>query len=106
MGNIIKLNNVLAPQWYWKAVCDPVDKQSIFFWGDNTIADTADNPGRVKGCFDILQQKKNGVINCFSLKDAKEKFKKDFKIPEFHEKNCVPSTIGTNFRAVLEASLK
>lgn len=51
-------------------------------------------------------KKKNGVINCFSLKDAKEKFKKDFKIPEFHEKNCVPSTIGTNFRAVLEASLK
>lgn len=106
MGNIIKLNNVLAPQWYWKAVCDPVDKQSIFFWGDNTIADTADNPGLVKGCFGILQQKKNGVINCFSLKDAKEKFKKDFKIPEFHEKNCVPSTRGTNFRAVLEASLK
>jgi len=36
----IKLNErVLVPKWYWKAVCDPVEKQSVFFLGENTNVD-------------------------------------------------------------------
>lgn len=96
---------VLAPEWYWKAVCDPEEKQSVFFLGENTITDTADNQEQVKGCFDILQQKKNGVIQCFSLNHAKKNFKEMFQIPELHAKNCDPSKIGDNFRSVLETGL-
>jgi len=107
-GNIIKLNGrVLAPEWYWKAVCDPIKKQSVFFLGKNTITDTANNQDRVQGCFDILKQKRFGVINCLSLKEAKKNrmFVKMFQIPDFHVKNCDPSKIGDDFRSVLQTSL-
>ena len=101
-GVVIELNGrVLAPKWFWKAVCDPVAKQSIFFRGENTITDVADDQRQVKGCFNIKQHKRDGVIQCFSLQDAKSMFKSDFQIPDFHEKNCVPSIIGAGFKPVL-----
>ena len=104
-GKIIELNKrVLAPKWYWKAVCDPVGKQSIFFLGENTIADLAENQKKVQGCLGITQQKRSGVIYCYSLTTAKKDFTM-FQIPEFHEKNCVPSKIGENFYSVLEKNL-
>lgn len=105
-GKIIKLNGrVLAPEWYWKAVCDPVKKQSVFFLGENTITDTEDNQKEVEGCFKIRQHKHSGVINCLSLNDAKTTFKRMFQIPDFHVKNCDPSKIGDDFRVVLQNSL-
>jgi len=76
-GVIIKLNErVLAPRWYWKAVCDPVEKQSVFFLGENNIADTADNTKQSQGCFGIKQQKHFGVIYCLSLTEAKKQHQK------------------------------
>lgn len=38
-GAVIWLNSgrVLAPEYYWKAVCDPIKKQSIFFYAENNI---------------------------------------------------------------------
>ena len=95
----------MAPEWYWKAVCDPVKKQSVFFLGENTITDTEDNQKEVKGCFKIKQQKRFGVINCFSLNDAKTMFNTMFQIPDFHETNCDPSNIGDDFRVVLQNSI-
>ena len=96
---------LVCPEWYWKAVCDPVKKQSVFFLRENTITDTEDNQKEVKGCFKIKQHKHSGVINCFSLNDAKTTFKRMFQIPDFHVKNCDPSKIGDDFRVVLQNSL-
>lgn len=106
-GVIIKLNGrVLAPKWYWKAVCDPVGKQSVFFWGENTITDTADSTKRKQGCFDLLQPKRVGIIYCSSVEDAKKAFNGIFQIPDFHEKNCAPDTKGEGFRDVLTRNLE
>ena len=106
-GDIIRLNGrVLAPKWYWKAVCDPVRKQSVFFWGENTITDTADSTKRKQGCFDLLQPKRFGVIYCSSVTEAKKKFNGIFQIPDFHEKNCAPDTKGEGFFLPLSTNLE
>ena len=114
-GNEIKLNGrVVAPKWYWKAVCDPIAQQSVFFLGENTIGDLDEKAmeGQVKGCYDKLQTKRLGIISCYSLNDVKNikelklKLMGHFQIPTFHETNCVPSKIGGNFKYFSDGSLK
>ena len=95
---------MLAPRWYWKAVCDPIDKQSIFFWAEN---DVNEKYGFEKGCYGAVQEKERGVIKCKSLDKGRETFK-NFKIyiPEFHKENCVTSKGGEAFIAYILKYLK
>ena len=90
-GVAVWLNNrVLAPGYYWKAVCDPVNKESIFFFAENNVGNVDDV--QVKGCFNLKQTKKYGVIKCDSISNAAIKFG---KLPEFHKENCKPEEVGT-----------
>ena len=89
-GVAVWLNNrVLAPGYYWKAVCDPVNKESIFFFAENNVGNVDDV--QVKGCFNLKQTKKYGVIKCDSISNAAIKFG---KLPEFTQ-NCKPEEVGT-----------
>ena len=94
-GAVVWLNNrVLAPGYYWKAVCDPINKQSIFFFAENNVGNV-DNV-QEKGCFNIKQTKRYGVIKCDSISNAEAKFG---KLPDFHEKNCIPKQVGSEFES-------
>ncbi|KAJ7374446.1 hypothetical protein OS493_007552 [Desmophyllum pertusum] len=79
-GDVIKLNKrVLAPKWYWKAVCDPIAKQSVFFFGENTIGDVNGMEGQqAKGCYGEVQTKKNGEVQ--NKKNGKVQTKKYGKV--------------------------
>ena len=96
-GAAVWLNNrVLAPGYYWKAVCDPINKQSIFFFAENNVGNVEDV--QEKGCFKIEQTKKYGVIKCDSISNAKEDIAKKFGyLPNFNEKNCEPDKVGSKF---------
>ncbi|CAH3196185.1 unnamed protein product, partial [Porites evermanni] len=93
-GAVVWLNNrVLAPGYYWKAVCDPINKQSIFFFAENNVGNV-DNV-QEKGCFNIKQTKRYGVIKCDSISNAEAKFG---KLPDFHKTNCKPDEGGSKFK--------
>lgn len=96
-GVAVWLNNrVLAPGYYWKAVCDPINKQSIFFFAENNVGNVDDV--QEKGCFKIKQTKKYGVIKCDSISNAKGDIAKKFGyLPSFNEKNCEPDKVGSTF---------
>ena len=91
---------VLAPAWYWKAVCDPFNKQSIFFLARNNIGDAVTNRKEM-GCFDREQTSKRGVITCQSIDSARKLPMTHFQLPIF-DKNCKPSVVGERFKAVIE----
>lgn len=102
-GQVVRLNGlVLAPAWYWKAVCDPFNKQSIFFLARNNIGD-ADNVTQEIGCFDRRQTSMFGVITCQSIDSARALGMEHFQLPIF-DKNCNPSVVGEGFRKVIEGA--
>lgn len=82
-------NRILAPGYYWKAVCDPINKQSIFFFAKNNVGNVDDV--KEKGCSNVKQTKKYGVIKCTSISNA------EAKLPDFH-KNCKPEEEGIEFK--------
>ncbi|CAH3167579.1 unnamed protein product [Porites lobata] len=92
-GEVMYLKRrVLTPRWFWKAVCDPVAKQSIFFVGENSVGIASQ--AKAKGCNMIEQTKDKGIVYCMSHQKATRKFK-EFKLSPFQEKNCKPSKKGT-----------
>ena len=102
-NQVVRLNaRVLAPAWYWKAVCDPFNKQSVFFLARNNIGD-ADAVTQQNGCFDKRQTSKLGVITCQSIDSARALQMQHFNLPIF-DKNCNPSVLGEGFRAVIQAA--
>ncbi|XP_078361888.1 nuclease EXOG, mitochondrial-like [Oculina patagonica] len=100
-GMVMRLNDrVVVPQYYWKAVCDPKARQSIFFWAVNVDSNNGIE-GEAKGCFQKRQSKELGVIKCSSLNEAKKLFKDlIYYIPEFKEESCKPSQKGVNFESI------
>ena len=97
-GTVIKLNKkVLAPKYYWKAVCDPSINASVVFVAQNPIGNINATP--TKGCNNLMQSPKLGVIQCFSLNEAASstgQFSSDnFVLPPFHSVNCDPTKRGT-----------
>ena len=100
-GATIRLNQrVLAPKYYWKAVCDPVNKQSIFFYAENNIGNVDEGKDEGNNCAKKAQTKKNGVIMCLSISAAKQ-VNLFGKLPDFHE-NCTPDNIGDIFKKCIE----
>ena len=100
---VIRLNaRVLAPAWYWKAVCDPFNKQSIFFLARNNIGD-ADAVTQQNGCFAKRQTSKFGIVTCQSIDSARALQMQHFQLPIF-DANCNPSEVGGRFKAVIEAA--
>lgn len=70
--------------------------QSIFFYAENNIGNVDEEKDEKNGCFKKAQTKKNGVIMCLSISDAKQK-NLFGKLPDFHD-NCNPSKIGSIFK--------
>lgn len=94
-GVVMKLNKrVLIPKWYWKAVCDPIAKESIIFVAQNNVGDMKTT--KVNGCNGNKQTSDQGVVFCYSL-DVVSKMAEysDFKLPPFDKTNCKPSQKGT-----------
>jgi len=77
----------VAPEWYWKAVCDPFHKQSIFFLARNNIGDASTE--KFKGCFDKPQTSKRGIITCLSMGEAKALRMEHFQLPKFDSEFCI-----------------
>ena len=94
---IVLNGRVVAPGMFWKAVCDPNSKQSIFFWGENRTGELDGGKEVRKGCFNKKQMMKKGVIHCSSINEAR----KSLYIPAFNEKNCSPSEKGSSFKTCI-----
>ena len=64
-------------------------RNPFFFFAENNVGNVDDV--KVKGCFNLMQTKKDGVIKCDSISNAAIKFG---KLPEFTQ-NCKPEEVGT-----------
>ncbi|CAH3167577.1 unnamed protein product [Porites lobata] len=102
-GEEIKLNQrVVVPLYYWKAVCDPLHLQSIFFYARNPT-DTARADKQERGCEEGEQTQTSGIVMCKSIDDGIQAIEKDvpgaiLKIPEFtRKKACKPNEMGALF---------
>ena len=81
--NILLNNRVQTPKYFWKAVCDPTEKESVLFYAENPVG-IVDRKRR-RGCNGAEQTKSRGVIECTSISMAKR---------DFNANNCVPSATG------------
>ncbi|XP_028413071.1 uncharacterized protein LOC114535923 isoform X2 [Dendronephthya gigantea] len=98
-GHTLLLNKrVVAPGYYWKAVCDPVANQSEVLVAANPTGDSG--TGKEYGC-DINQKpqkpqtRDRGIVNCYSLDELKKRPEaKYFNLPNFAA-ICNPQTRGT-----------
>lgn len=90
------------PLYYWKAVCDPLHLQSIFFYARNPT-DKARADKRERGCEEGQQTQTSGIVMCNSIDDGIQAIEKDvpgaiLKIPEFtRKKACKPNEMGALF---------
>ena len=90
------LNQVQTPKYFWKAVCDPTEKESVLLYAENPvgIVDTKKRPG----CNGAGQTESKGVIECTSISMAKT----EFVLPNFNANNCDPSATGlTDLTSIL-----
>lgn len=77
-------------------MCDPIKKQSIFFYAENNIGNV--DLTKAIGCdYAKAQTNREGVIMCVSISDAK-KMKIFGKLPDFHDENCKPKEVGIIFQ--------
>ena len=84
------LNQVQTPKYFWKAVCDPTEKESVLFYAENPVG-IVDTNG-------VGQTESKGVIECTSISMAKT----EFVVPNFNANNCDPSATGlTDLTSIL-----
>ena len=88
--NILLNSQVQTPKYFWKAVCDPTEKESVLFYAENPVGIV--DKKRRRGCNGAEQTKSKGVIECISIISVKGK--REFVVPNFNAKNCVPSATG------------
>ena len=81
-------NRVETPKYFWKAVCDPTEKESVLFYAENPVGIV--NNKRSRGCAGAQQTKSKGVIECTSIRGAIG----GFAVPNFNSNNCRPSATG------------
>lgn len=85
---ILLKNRVQTPKYFWKAVCDPTEKESVLFYAENPVG-IVDRKRR-RGCNGAEQTMSKGVIECTSISAAK----REFAVPNFNANNCRPSATG------------
>ena len=85
---ILLKNRVQTPKYFWKAVCDPTEKESVLFYAENPVGIV--DRKRSRGCNGAEQTKSKGVIECTSINAAK----REFAVPNFNANNCRPSATG------------
>ena len=60
----------VAPRYFWKAVCDPAVRQSIFFTAENNVHDQSKTKVTSASCFGDTMTQEKGVIECESVAQA------------------------------------
>ena len=85
---ILLKNRVQTPKYFWKAVCDPTEKESVLFYAENPVG-IVDRKRR-RGCNGAEQTMSKGVIECTSISAAK----REFAVANFNANNCRPSATG------------
>ena len=83
--NILLNSQVQTPKYFWKAVYDPTEKESVLFYAENPVGIV--DKKRRRGCNGAKQTKSRGVIECISIISVTG-------VPNFIAKNCVPSATG------------
>ena len=73
----------------------------FFFFAENNVGNVDDV--QEKGCFNIKQTKRYGVIKCDSISNAEAKFG---KLPDFHKTNCKPDEGGSKFKEYVMTKYK
>ncbi|KAK3740265.1 hypothetical protein QZH41_017831, partial [Actinostola sp. cb2023] len=94
-GKPYKMNKrVVAPQYYWKLICDPVIKQMVVFVGKNSVG--SKSTSKLVGCRSQSHTVELGVMQCDSLLNIKSNpAYSDFKLPDMHTTNCPSGVRGT-----------
>ena len=94
----------MVPKYFWKAVCDPVHSQSIFFYARNPTDVTTLNK-RVSACFG-QQTETSGVVMCDSINRGSVAIERDVpraNIPKFTlNRACAPDRLGDIFREFIQ----
>ena len=60
----------VAPKYFWKAVCDPVVQQSIFFTAENNVEVTSKTKVTSASCYGATMTEERGVVECESVSQA------------------------------------
>ena len=88
----------VIPKYYWKAVCDPGAKQSIFFVAENNVGNTSKNKVVSPSCFNKKMTEEKGVLECKSISQAAGQYS---QVPDFHPGNCGTNKKGTFLKPYL-----
>ena len=89
------------PEYFWKAVCDPLIKQSIFFAARNNVGDMSPRTTTVNTgtCLGRKMTQAKGVIECESVANAQGRYLRNwwhsFVLPGFHATECGTNVQGT-----------
>ena len=98
----------VVPKYFWKAVCDPVVRQSIFFIAENNVEVRSTIKVKSASCFGMTMTKDRGVIECESISEAVGRCVRNWwhgiSIPDFDSVNCGTATKGKFLQGHLKFS--
>ena len=106
----ISAGGPVAPKYFWKAVCDPVAHQSVFFIAENNFGVTSTVKVRSASCYDIEMTKKKGVIECSSISEATRRWFRNWwhgiAVADFDSVNCGTANKGDFLKQYLKKCIK
>ncbi|XP_028391451.1 uncharacterized protein LOC114516229 [Dendronephthya gigantea] len=88
-----------VPKYFWKAVCDPITRESIVFIAENNVGETRTDTVDKGTCASQPMTRSKGVVYCYSMDEVRgiknriRNWWHGFSFPDFDPVSC-----GTNSR--------
>ena len=96
----------VVPKYFWKAVCDPAVKESIFFIAENNVEVRSTTTVTSASCFGMKMTEERGVIQCESISEAAGRCIRNWwhgiSVPDFDSVNCGTGAKGTFLQPYLK----